>query len=160
MGQKLFIGGLPFSTSTDELGELLKQVPGVENVAIVTDRDTGQSRGFGFVEMATSEAADQAVQEVQRHDARWSHVDGRDRQAVRAAQRRRPSPGRWLRPELVVGGPRVGAARAAPPHATVSGSRSFGRAARFNPTPPKSAQPAMTMYAAYAAASRTDGRAR
>ena len=62
MGQKLFIGGLPFSTSTDELGELFKQVPGVENVAIVTDRDTGQSRGFGFVEMATSEAADQAVQ--------------------------------------------------------------------------------------------------
>jgi RNA recognition motif-containing protein len=62
MGQKLFIGGLPFSTSTDELGELFKQIPGVENVAIVTDRDTGQSRGFGFVEMATSEAADQAVQ--------------------------------------------------------------------------------------------------
>ena len=62
MSQKLFIGGLPFSTSTDELGELFKQVPGVENVAIVTDRDTGQSRGFGFVEMATSEAADQAVQ--------------------------------------------------------------------------------------------------
>jgi RNA recognition motif-containing protein len=62
MGQKLFIGGLPFSTSTDELGQLFKQVAGVESVAIVTDRDTGQSRGFGFVEMATSEAADEAVQ--------------------------------------------------------------------------------------------------
>jgi RNA recognition motif-containing protein len=62
MGQKLFIGGLPFSTSTDELGQLFNQVAGVENVAIVTDRDTGQSRGFGFVEMATSEAADAAVQ--------------------------------------------------------------------------------------------------
>ena len=61
MGQKLFIGGLPFSTSTDELGQLFNQVAGVESVAIVTDRDTGQSRGFGFVEMATSEAADEAV---------------------------------------------------------------------------------------------------
>ena len=62
MGQKLFIGGLPFSTSQDELGQLFNQVAGVESVAIVTDRDTGQSRGFGFVEMATSEAADEAVQ--------------------------------------------------------------------------------------------------
>lgn len=61
MSQKLFIGGLPFSTSSDELGQLFNQVPGVENVAIVTDRDTGQSRGFGFVEMATPEAADEAV---------------------------------------------------------------------------------------------------
>ena len=62
MGQKLFIGGIPFSTSTDELGQLFSQIPGVENVAIVTDRDTGQSRGFGFVEMATAEAANAAVQ--------------------------------------------------------------------------------------------------
>lgn len=61
MSQKLFIGGLPFSTSTEDLSQLFNQVPGVESVAIVTDRDTGQSRGFGFVEMATSEAADEAV---------------------------------------------------------------------------------------------------
>jgi RNA recognition motif-containing protein len=57
----VFVGGLPFSTSTEELSQLFNQVAGVENVAIVTDRDTGQSRGFGFVEMATSEAADEAV---------------------------------------------------------------------------------------------------
>ena len=61
MGQKLFIGGLPFSTSTEELGQLFNQLPGVESVAVVTDRDTGHSRGFGFVEMATREAADEAV---------------------------------------------------------------------------------------------------
>jgi RNA recognition motif-containing protein len=61
MSQKLFIGGLPFSTSTEELGQLFNQVTGVENVAIVTDRDTGRSRGFAFVEMTTSEAADEAV---------------------------------------------------------------------------------------------------
>ncbi len=61
MSQKLFIGGLPFNTSTDELSQLFKQVPGVENVTIATDRDTGRSRGFGFVEMDTSEAATEAV---------------------------------------------------------------------------------------------------
>jgi RNA recognition motif-containing protein len=61
MAQKLFIGGLPFSTSTEELRELFNQVPGVESVSVVTDRDTGQSRGFGFVEMESKEAADEAV---------------------------------------------------------------------------------------------------
>jgi len=61
MSQKLFIGGLPFSTSTDELRQLFDQVQGVESVAVVTDRDTGQSRGFGFAELSTAEAADEAI---------------------------------------------------------------------------------------------------
>ena len=61
MSQKLFIGGLPFSTSSEELTQLFSQVDGVESVEIVTDRDTGQSRGFGFAQMATSEAANEAV---------------------------------------------------------------------------------------------------
>src|SRR5262249_7709581 len=61
MSQKLFIGGLPFNTSTEELRELFNQVEGVDNVTVVTDRDTGQSRGFGFAEMATSEAANEAI---------------------------------------------------------------------------------------------------
>jgi len=61
MAQKLFIGGLPFGTSSEALRELFNQVEGVETVTVVTDRDTGRSRGFGFVEMATSEAADAAV---------------------------------------------------------------------------------------------------
>ncbi len=61
MAQKLFIGGLSFNTSTDRLRELFSQVEGVESVSVVNDRDTGQSRGFGFVEMATPEAAAEAV---------------------------------------------------------------------------------------------------
>ena len=61
MSQKLFIGGLPFSTSTEELRQLFDQVGGVDDVTVVTDRDTGQSRGFGFAQMATSEAADEAI---------------------------------------------------------------------------------------------------
>ena len=72
MAQKLFIGGLPFGTSTEALRELFNQVEGVENVTVVTDRDTGQSRGFGFVEMATSEAAEAAVRKFNGYS-----LDGR-----------------------------------------------------------------------------------
>jgi RNA recognition motif-containing protein len=61
MTQKLFIGGLSFQTQTDRLRELFAQIDGVQSVTIVTDRDTGQSRGFGFVEVATTEAANDAV---------------------------------------------------------------------------------------------------
>jgi len=61
MSQKVFIGGLPFSTSTEELGQLFNEIEGVDSVEVVTDRDTGRSRGFGFAQMATSEAADQAI---------------------------------------------------------------------------------------------------
>ena len=61
MSQKLFIGGLPFGTSTEELRTLFNQVGGVDNVTVVMDRETGRSRGFGFAEMASSEAADAAV---------------------------------------------------------------------------------------------------
>jgi len=61
MSQKLFIGGLPFTTSTEELRQLFNQIEGVDNVTVVTDRDTGRSRGFGFAEMANSEAANEAI---------------------------------------------------------------------------------------------------
>ncbi len=61
MVQKLFVGGLSFSTSTETLRELFSKVAGVGSVAVVTDRDTGQSRGFGFVEMDSSESAAEAV---------------------------------------------------------------------------------------------------
>lgn len=61
MAQKLFIGGLSFSTSTERLREAFAEAGEVESAAVVTDRDTGRSRGFGFVEMATPEGAEQAI---------------------------------------------------------------------------------------------------
>lgn len=72
MAHKLFIGGIAFSTSTDSLRQLFAQVGAVESAAVVTDRDTGQSRGFGFVEMATAEEATQAVTRFNGHQ-----LDGR-----------------------------------------------------------------------------------
>jgi RNA recognition motif-containing protein len=77
MGQKLFIGGLAFSTSTERLREFCSQVAGVESANVITDRTTGQSRGFGFVEMASAEAADAAVRRLngQELDGRQLRVE-------------------------------------------------------------------------------------
>ncbi|PYN61744.1 MAG: RNA-binding protein [Candidatus Rokuibacteriota bacterium] len=72
MATKLFVGGLSFSTSTERLRELFAQVGSVESAAVVTDRDTGRSRGFGFVEMASPEEADAAVKKYNGQE-----VDGR-----------------------------------------------------------------------------------
>jgi RNA recognition motif-containing protein len=72
MAHKLFIGGISFSTSTDSLRQLFAQAGTVESAAVVTDRDTGQSRGFGFVEMASAEEANQAISRFNGHQ-----LDGR-----------------------------------------------------------------------------------
>ncbi len=61
MAHKLYIGGLAFSTSTERLREVFAQAGAVQSAAVVMDRDTGQSRGFGFVEMASAEEAAEAV---------------------------------------------------------------------------------------------------
>ena len=57
MADKLFVGGLSFSTSSERLREIFAEAGRVESATVVTDRQTGQSRGFGFVEMATPEDA-------------------------------------------------------------------------------------------------------
>jgi RNA recognition motif-containing protein len=80
MAQKLFIGGLAFSTSTERLREVFAAAGQVESAAVVTDRETGRSRGFGFVEMATAEEADQAIAQFNGKD-----VDGRQLRVEKAA---------------------------------------------------------------------------
>ncbi len=60
MARKLFIGGLPYRTTNDELRDAFAKAGEVVSASIVTDRETGRSRGFGFVEMADS-AADEAI---------------------------------------------------------------------------------------------------
>jgi RNA recognition motif-containing protein len=72
MAQKLFIGGLSFSTTDERLRELFAAAGTVESAAVVTDRDTGRSRGFGFVEMSTVEEAAEAVKKFNGQE-----VDGR-----------------------------------------------------------------------------------
>jgi len=60
MEKKLFVGSLSFNTTEDALRDLFSQAGTVESVAIIVDRNTGRSKGFGFVEMSSSEEAEKA----------------------------------------------------------------------------------------------------
>jgi RNA recognition motif-containing protein len=62
MQKKLFVGGLSYNTEVDELRELFAQAGEVVSANIIKDKFTNQSRGFGFVEMATEEQASKAIQ--------------------------------------------------------------------------------------------------
>lgn len=61
MSMKLYVGNLSFQTSSEELQELFGQVGSVESATVIEDRETGRSRGFGFVEMASKEEGDNAI---------------------------------------------------------------------------------------------------
>jgi RNA recognition motif-containing protein len=64
MSQKLFVGGLNYSTTSDELRELFTQAGSVVSADIAVDRFSGRSRGFGFVEMASDEDAQRAIDQL------------------------------------------------------------------------------------------------
>jgi len=72
MGTKLYVGGLPYSTTEQQLSELFSQQGSVTSAKVITDKFTGQSRGFGFVEMATGEEAQKAITALN-----GTQVDGR-----------------------------------------------------------------------------------
>jgi cold-inducible RNA-binding protein len=59
--KNIFVGNLSFSTTEDELRQMFEAHGQVDRVSIMTDRDTGRSRGFGFVEMASNEDGDKAI---------------------------------------------------------------------------------------------------
>jgi cold-inducible RNA-binding protein len=59
--KNIFVGNLDFNTSEDELRQLFEAYGQVDRVAIMTDRDTGRSRGFGFVEMSSAEDGEKAI---------------------------------------------------------------------------------------------------
>ncbi|MGI8408401.1 MAG: RNA recognition motif domain-containing protein [Pyrinomonadaceae bacterium] len=64
MSMKLYVGNLSFDTSNSELQELFATIGTVESATVVEDRDTGRSRGFGFVEMSTKEEGDNAIDQL------------------------------------------------------------------------------------------------
>lgn len=59
--KNIFVGNLSFNTNEDELRQLFESYGAVDRVSILTDRDTGRSRGFGFVEMSSNEDGDKAI---------------------------------------------------------------------------------------------------
>src|SRR5262249_61745226 len=72
MGNKLYVGNLPFSATDDSLREMFAQAGQVESARIITDRDTGRRKGFGFVEMSTDQEAAAAIKKFNGAD-----LDGR-----------------------------------------------------------------------------------
>ena len=66
MNRKLYVGNLPYTTNEDELQALFSEVGAVESVNVMRDRETGRARGFAFVEMATEQDAQAAVEKL--HD--------------------------------------------------------------------------------------------
>jgi len=85
MAKKLFVGNLAFSTTEQYLNDTFAQCGNVESVRIITDRDTGRSKGFAFVEMSTEEEAQAAIEKFNDsdHDGRKIAVSEARPQAPR-----------------------------------------------------------------------------
>ena len=84
MSNNLYVGNLTFDTSNADLESLFATHGEVSKAQVITDRDSGRSRGFGFVEMATAEAAQAAIDALDGHD-----IDGRQLTVNVAKQRSR-----------------------------------------------------------------------
>ena len=72
MAKKLYVGNLPYTFQDQDLGDVFAQFGAVESSRVITDRDTGRSKGFGFVEMTDDAEADKALSELN-----GSEVSGR-----------------------------------------------------------------------------------
>ncbi len=72
MSMKLYVGNLSFQTTSSQLEELFSQAGTVESAVLITDRDTGRSRGFGFVEMSSREDGEAAIKQFN-----GTEIDGR-----------------------------------------------------------------------------------
>nr|BFD60382.1 hypothetical protein CKG001_24890 [Bdellovibrio sp. CKG001]BFD63797.1 hypothetical protein BdHM001_24780 [Bdellovibrio sp. HM001]BFD66010.1 hypothetical protein HAGR004_10320 [Bdellovibrio sp. HAGR004] len=68
MGKKLYVGNLSFSVSSDRLTEMFSEVGTVDSVNIITDRDTGRSKGFAFVEMSSDSEAQSVIEKLNGMD--------------------------------------------------------------------------------------------
>lgn len=84
---KIYVGNLPWSANDQELSELFGGIGEVVSATVITDRETGRSRGFGFVEMSDSDAQ-RAIAELNGKD-----MGGRPLRVNEANERKRPS--RW-----------------------------------------------------------------
>ncbi|NUQ26293.1 MAG: RNA-binding protein [Saprospiraceae bacterium] len=88
MSKRIFVGNLPFSATEDDLRELFAEYGTVENVQLISDRETGRPRGFGFVEM--SDGADEAIKALHGRD-----FGGRNLNVNEAEDKPRPPRRNW-----------------------------------------------------------------
>jgi RNA recognition motif-containing protein len=85
MGKKLYVGNLAFSVSSESLTEIMKKYGTVESAKVITDRDTGRSKGFAFVEMSTDDEASKVIAGLngQQHEGRAMNVSEAKPQVAR-----------------------------------------------------------------------------
>jgi RNA recognition motif-containing protein len=96
MGRKLFVGNLAFETSDDDLKTMFSAAGTCEMAAVIKDRMTGRSRGFGFVEMGTDEEAQRAIAELNGKELQGRNIsvsEARERSESRGAPRSFTGPG-------------------------------------------------------------------
>ena len=87
MGKKLYVGNLKYNVSSTDLQQMLSPYGTVVSAEVIADRMTGQSKGFGFVEMSTDEEAQAAITALD-----WQQIQGRAL-TVNVAKPREPRPG-------------------------------------------------------------------
>lgn len=75
MSQKLFVGSLSYSATSDDLQEAFAAFGTVESANVISDRDTGRSKGFGFVEMSSEEEAQAAIDGLNGKDLKGRAVN-------------------------------------------------------------------------------------
>ena len=92
MGRKLFVGNLAYGVSDEDLQQLFSQAGTCESASVVTDRDTGQSRGFAFVMMASADDAERARKQLDGTElkGRRLRVDEAHDQSAAGGRARRP----------------------------------------------------------------------
>ncbi len=74
MPSKLYVGNLAYSVSNSDLEQLFSQVGQVQSVAVIMDKVSGQSKGFGFVEMANAEEASKAIQQFNETELKGRNI--------------------------------------------------------------------------------------
>jgi len=75
MGKKIFVGNLSFNTTSADLETLFSEHGTCESATVVTDRDTGRSRGFGFVEMSSASEAEKAIATLNGRDVAGRQIN-------------------------------------------------------------------------------------
>jgi RNA recognition motif-containing protein len=74
VNKKLYVGNLSYATTEDDLRQLFTEVGPVASVTVITDRATGQSKGFGFVEMETTQAAQEAIERFNNYQLNQRNI--------------------------------------------------------------------------------------
>ncbi len=87
MAKKLYVGGLPYTTTEDTLKETFSQAGTVETATVIIDKMSGRSKGFGFVEMATEEEAQKAIELLNGKDLEGRNITVNEARPMEARPR-------------------------------------------------------------------------